>query len=90
MKLHCFGGLPNPISKPNGWRRRTIERHIHEVFGQRQRSYRLRLIDEHYRDIILYFIQQLAFVTDKPVLCLIQMDITFAFRAGQNVKKFLA
>ncbi len=24
MKLHRFGGLPNPITKPNGWRRRTV------------------------------------------------------------------
>ena len=48
------------------------------------------LIYEHDRDILPDLIHQLAVVADKPVLGIIQMDISFAFRARENIKQFFA
>jgi hypothetical protein len=48
--------------------------------------YRLCLINEHDGYIIPNFVKELALVTDKTVFGLIQIDIPFALRAGQNIQ----
>ena len=48
--------------------------------------YRLCLINEHDGYIIPNFVKELALIADEPVLSLIQVDIPFALRAGQNIQ----
>jgi hypothetical protein len=52
--------------------------------------YLLCLINEHYRDIVFYPIQQFAIIADKAVLRIIELYVPFAFGAYKYVKKFLA
>lgn len=49
---------------------------------------RCSFFNEHDWNIIPYFKQQFAGITDKPGFRIIQIYVAFAFGAGQNVKKF--
>lgn len=48
------------------------------------------LIDQHNRDIVFDFIQQLALITDQAISRFIQAYVTLALGAYQNSEQFLA
>lgn len=50
---------------------------------------RCRLVNEHDGDIVPNGIEQMADRTEQVLLILLQLDRTFALRAGKNVDEFL-
>jgi hypothetical protein len=45
------------------------------------------LVDEHDGNVIPDFIKKPALITDEPVTRLVEMNLTLAFRAGENLQK---
>jgi len=48
--------------------------------------YRLCLINEHDGNVVSDFVKELTRITNKSIFGLIEIDITFALRACQNVQ----
>ncbi len=48
--------------------------------------YRLCLVNQHDWNVILDFIKELAFVANKPIFCLIQINVPFALGTGQDIQ----
>ena len=48
------------------------------------------LIDQHYRDVVLDWIDQSTGVANQTIFGRVEMDIAFAFRTSENVQELFA
>ena len=70
-----------------GFEERTLKRKVPSAADLGFSAlYRLCLINEHDGNVVSDFVKELTRITNKSIFGLIEIDITFALRACQNVQ----